>query len=99
MSIFKNWDKIVATPDCLHCGGSGEAPGDGRTECGFCHGLTPAKRAASRGHTVVWDPSFTGKERWTCTACFCAVLRHNGNVYGSAVETDCIPVNQQGEEA
>lgn len=34
--IFKNWDAIRATSRCLHCRGSGVAPGDGRTECGFC---------------------------------------------------------------
>lgn len=27
---------IPTPPKCLHCRGSGLAPGDGRTECGFC---------------------------------------------------------------
>lgn len=33
---MKGWDKIRPTSECLHCDGSGDAPGDGRTECGFC---------------------------------------------------------------
>ncbi len=35
-AMFHNWDKIKLTKDCLHCHGTGLAPGDGETECGFC---------------------------------------------------------------
>lgn len=33
---FRNWDKIRPTSECRHCLGTGVAPGDGNTECGFC---------------------------------------------------------------
>lgn len=37
--FLRDWDKTRKTTDCLHCHGTGKAPGDGRTECGFCeHG-------------------------------------------------------------
>lgn len=34
--LFAGWDEIKPTDKCLHCDGTGKAPGDGRTECGFC---------------------------------------------------------------
>ncbi len=34
--LFGGWDDIVPTAECLHCGGTGQAPGEGHTECGFC---------------------------------------------------------------
>lgn len=34
--MFPDWDDIRDTPDCPHCAGTGIAPGDGATECGFC---------------------------------------------------------------
>lgn len=34
--MFRDWDKVKKRLDCLHCNGTGIAPGDGRTECGFC---------------------------------------------------------------
>ncbi len=33
---FRNWDKIRPTSECRHCLGTGRAPSDGTTECGFC---------------------------------------------------------------
>ena len=36
LQSFRNWDKVRKTKDCLHCHGTGKAPGDGKTECGFC---------------------------------------------------------------
>lgn len=35
-STLLNWDRIRETKDCPHCQGTGIAPGDGRTKCGFC---------------------------------------------------------------
>lgn len=35
--MFRDWDKPRPTSECLHCHGSGIAPGDGETECGFCY--------------------------------------------------------------
>jgi ribosomal protein S27AE len=35
--IPQNWDRIWPQNQCPHCHGTGLAPGDGRTECGFCH--------------------------------------------------------------
>lgn len=35
---MRGWDEVKLTSECLHCNGSGKAPGDGRTECGFCEG-------------------------------------------------------------
>lgn len=34
--LFPDWDAIRDTPDCPYCAGTGIAPGDGTTECGFC---------------------------------------------------------------
>lgn len=48
----------------------------------------PAERAADLGHICVDDPGMSG-ERWTCVTCGRAVLRVNGNVYGSAIEIEC----------
>lgn len=31
------WDALRQTENCLHCHGTGIAPGDGKTECGFCY--------------------------------------------------------------
>jgi hypothetical protein len=39
--IFYRWDAIVPTKDCQHCRGSGIAPSDGNTECGFCFCTAP----------------------------------------------------------
>lgn len=51
---------------------------------------SPPERATRLGHAVSWDPPFgSNTERWTCSACGRAVLRHRGNVYGSAVEVEC----------
>lgn len=36
VKAMKGWDDIVPTSACLHCQGTNRAPGDGRTECGFC---------------------------------------------------------------
>lgn len=33
---FRNWDKIRPTSECRYCLGTGLAPGNGQTECGFC---------------------------------------------------------------
>lgn len=33
---MKGWDAIVPTSECRHCEGTGIAPGDGTTDCGFC---------------------------------------------------------------
>lgn len=30
------WDSVRPTECCRHCNGTGRAPGDGRTACGFC---------------------------------------------------------------
>lgn len=39
LNIALHWSgKPTPTSECLHCDGSGKAPGDGRTECGFCEG-------------------------------------------------------------
>lgn len=48
-SIFRDWDAIRPTSECLHCKGSGIAPGDGRTECGFCD-ERPAPRTIAEHH-------------------------------------------------
>lgn len=37
----KNWDVVRSTPECEFCHGSGVAPGDGKTECGFCEADDP----------------------------------------------------------
>lgn len=34
--LFDGWDRLRPTSQCRHCHGTGRAPGDGRTECGFC---------------------------------------------------------------
>jgi hypothetical protein len=34
--LFDGWDSVHPTAECLHCHGTGLAPGDGTTECGFC---------------------------------------------------------------
>lgn len=34
--FHRDYDKVVPTSKCLHCDGSGIAPSDGYTECGFC---------------------------------------------------------------
>lgn len=34
--MFRDWDKVRETKDCPYCHGTGKAPGDGATECGFC---------------------------------------------------------------
>lgn len=36
---FTDWDAIRPTSDCPFCHGTGIAPGDGRTKCGFCDHL------------------------------------------------------------
>lgn len=33
--------RSVPTADCSTCHGTGTAPGDGRTKCGFCDGVAP----------------------------------------------------------
>lgn len=33
---MRGWDDVRPTTECLHCDGTGLAPGDGQTECGFC---------------------------------------------------------------
>lgn len=33
---LKGWDRVRPTANCPHCKGTNKAPGDGRTECGFC---------------------------------------------------------------
>lgn len=33
---WSNWDAVRPTSECVHCDGTGVAPGDGSTECGFC---------------------------------------------------------------
>lgn len=33
---FGGWDDPRPTKECLMCNGTGIAPGDGETECGFC---------------------------------------------------------------
>lgn len=35
--LLEEWDEPTAKHSCLHCKGTGLAPGDGRTECGFCY--------------------------------------------------------------
>lgn len=54
--------------------------------------LTPPERATRLGHVVEWDPphGLSSVERWTCVQCGSAVLRSNGNVYGSAVDGECV---------
>lgn len=34
--LFAGWDDVRPTSECPHCHGTGLAPGDGQTECGFC---------------------------------------------------------------
>lgn len=50
--------------------------------------------AAAPGHVLESDPPWglTAAQRWTCTACGDAVLRYNGNVYGSATKSPCAEV-------
>lgn len=36
VKAMRGWDRIVPTSECPHCHGTGLAPGDGHTECGFC---------------------------------------------------------------
>ena len=36
-SLFEGWDDIRKTADCRHSDGTGKAPGDGKTHCGFCN--------------------------------------------------------------
>lgn len=52
---------------------------------------TPVTRANARGHEVENDgPTLGGASRWTCRRCGRAVLRYANNVYGSAVDEDCV---------
>lgn len=46
---FPDWDAIRDTPNCLHCHGTGIAPGDGRTECGFCEDYEQTRLDIERG--------------------------------------------------
>ncbi len=48
---MKNWDVTKKTSECLHCHGTGLAPGDGRTECGFCD-ARPAPEPERRNLTL-----------------------------------------------
>lgn len=50
--------------------------------------------AAARGHKVQSDPigHATAAKRWTCTECGMAVLLYGSNIYGGALEYDCVPV-------
>lgn len=36
VKALRGWDEIRPTAECVHCNGTGLAPGDGTTECGFC---------------------------------------------------------------
>ena len=35
-AMLEHWDDVRLTSECLHCKGTGRAPGDGDTACGFC---------------------------------------------------------------
>lgn len=35
-AMLEHWDDVRLTSECLHCRGTGRAPGDGSTSCGFC---------------------------------------------------------------
>lgn len=44
---MRGWDDVRPTNECLHCHGTGLAPGDGRTECGFCSQRKEGQKVAS----------------------------------------------------
>lgn len=58
VKAMRGWDDVRPTNECLHCHGSGRAPGDGKTLCGFCEGTKTRarhKRTAAEGtisHTI-----------------------------------------------
>lgn len=43
LRLFADWDKPRNTSECPHCDGTGLAPGDGRTSCGFCDIYIPKR--------------------------------------------------------
>lgn len=43
-----NYDALRNPQDCLHCHGTTRAPGDGRTECGFCDVRVPLSATRAR---------------------------------------------------
>lgn len=47
---MKGWDDVRPTSKCHHCKGSGTAPGDGATECGFCEPDEPID-----WHSMPWQ--------------------------------------------
>lgn len=49
---WEHWDDLKDTTDCRHCGGTGSAPGDGKTECGFCYNRNHARLKMARGLIV-----------------------------------------------
>jgi hypothetical protein len=50
----------------------------------------PPDAAASKGHTLVWDPPGSSVERWTCDSCERAVLIASGGPpYGTATTSHC----------
>jgi hypothetical protein len=49
------------------------------------------QQAEARGHLVVDDPpAMSGADRYTCLACGAAAIQYGTNIYGPAVEQDCI---------
>lgn len=46
--MFPDWDMVRDTPDCPYCAGTGLAPGDGQTECGFCYNRNHARLKMAR---------------------------------------------------
>jgi hypothetical protein len=50
---------------------------------------TPVAQAEALGHSMVWDPTFLGHDRWTCDRCGRAVVKPHGLPYGSAIEVEC----------
>jgi hypothetical protein len=56
------------------------------------------ERAQGRGHDPVDDSpgGLSTAQRWTCTRCGLAVLRFQGNVYGSLLDADvCLTADER----
>lgn len=52
MRIWDNYDEVKPTPKCVYCHGTGLAPGDGVTECGFCDADTVRRRLVRRARAL-----------------------------------------------
>lgn len=59
---MKDWDRVRPTSECLHCSRTGIAPGDGKTECGFCEADEVDYRTMPWQDLlqIIWDRVYDG---------------------------------------